>query len=466
MNQGFKHPEFHLSRADDSMVAALIAAASDLTLVVGADDVIKDISHSLDDSLAMAIPAWYGQPLESVVHDNSLPLMRKMLRSARSGKPAQRFDISHPLQGGQQLPVQYRAMRIDSDGRVVLMGRDLRPVADLQSRLLTNRQSLEQNAKRQKQAEAHYRLLFETTSEALVILDPASGRIRDANPRASRQFGVSPADMAGRKFAGLFDKAQQPEVQAFLAGVLAVGTQQRLTVKMPGGGKEILLDADLFRAGDLRLILVRLLDDVGHEGAEAAPETSLGNLVRGAAEAVILTDEDGKILWANESFLAIAQLPLAAQAVGRSLDDFFQWGGLELDVLLANVRRHGRVPLFAGAVRGALGQIAEVDLSAIAMPSGSPARFGLVMRPRAGDEPRSGQGNSDLTRTAENLIEMIGRVPLKDLVRDTTDVIERMCIEAALKLTGNNRASTARVLGLSRQALYLKLHRYGITDEG
>jgi DNA-binding NtrC family response regulator len=53
---------------------------------------------------------------------------------------------------------------------------------------------------------------------------------------------------------------------------------------------------------------------------------------------------------------------------------------------------------------------------------------------------------------------------MKDLVRDTTDVIERMCIEAALKLTGNNRASTARVLGLSRQALYLKMNRFGIVD--
>lgn len=44
------------------------------------------------------------------------------------------------------------------------------------------------------------------------------------------------------------------------------------------------------------------------------------------------------------------------------------------------------------------------------------------------------------------------------------DVIERMCIEAALKLTGDNRASAARVLGLSRQALYLKMNRFGITD--
>ena len=42
--------------------------------------------------------------------------------------------------------------------------------------------------------------------------------------------------------------------------------------------------------------------------------------------------------------------------------------------------------------------------------------------------------------------------------------MERLCIEAALELTGNNRASAAEVLGVSRQSLYSKLHRYGLGD--
>ncbi len=44
-----------------------------------------------------------------------------------------------------------------------------------------------------------------------------------------------------------------------------------------------------------------------------------------------------------------------------------------------------------------------------------------------------------------------------------------MCIEAALELTKNNRASAAELLGLSRQSLYSKLNRFGAgkvyTDE-
>ena len=86
------------------------------------------------------------------------------------------------------------------------------------------------------------------------------------------------------------------------------------------------------------------------------------------------------------------------------------------------------------------------------------------MRARSAEEARPARSADDLVRTAENLVGMIGRVPMKDMVRDTTDVIERMCIEAALKLSLNNRALTARVLGLSRQALYLKMRRFGIDD--
>jgi hypothetical protein len=62
------------------------------------------------------------------------------------------------------------------------------------------------------------------------------------------------------------------------------------------------------------------------------------------------------------------------------------------------------------------------------------------------------------------LTELVGRVPLKELVREAADVIERLAIEAALKLTGDNRALASDLLGLSRQSLYIKLHRYGLGD--
>ena len=440
----------------------LLSATADLTLLVQRDDVVSEISHTMRDVPVTQPDLWRGRPIGDAVRRDSLPALKDMLMSARTGKPARRFEISHPLDNGRDLPIQYSAVAAGEDGDLVLVGRDLRPVADLQARLLASRQSLEESGRRQKQAEAHYRLLFETSAEAVLIVDPETGRIREINPRATallpRGAGSMPA-LAGKKLAALFDKAQQSDVQALLAGVLASGTPAVLNAVRSPGGPALSLAAELFRAGDLKLALVRL--SAGADEAVSLEDAGLGDLVRHASEAVVLADADDRVAWVNEAFLALASLPLPAQAVGRPLDAFFEWQGVEQDTLLAKLRTHGRLPLFQASLRGANGQSTEVEISAVARRDGS----AFVMRARAPEDARPSRNANDLTRTAENLVEMIGRVPMKDMVRDTTDVIERMCIEAALKLSLNNRALTARVLGLSRQALYLKMRRFGIADE-
>jgi transcriptional regulator PpsR len=130
---------------------------------------------------------------------------------------------------------------------------------------------------------------------------------------------------------------------------------------------------------------------------------------------------------------------------------------------MANLRQRGSVRLFATTLRGEFGAAADVEVSAVAVMNGGTTVFGLAIRnvDRRMSEPRS---TRELPRSVEQLTELVGRVSLKDLVRETTDVIERLCIEAALELTNDNRASAAEMLGLSRQSLYSKLRRYGLGE--
>ena len=83
----------------------------------------------------------------------------------------------------------------------------------------------------------------------------------------------------------------------------------------------------------------------------------------------------------------------------------------------------------------------------------------LVRSPSFSSTPR------ESPRSVEQLADLVGRVPLKDLVQESTDLIEKLCIEAALELTRDNRASAAEMLGLSRQSLYVKLRRFGMLTE-
>lgn len=102
-----------------------------------------------------------------------------------------------------------------------------------------------------------------------------------------------------------------------------------------------------------------------------------------------------------------------------------------------------------------------VEISALMIDREEPV-YGYSLRSvgrRERDLPGAGQ---QFPRSVEQLTELVGRKSLKEIVRESTDLIERMCIEAALVHTADNRASAAEILGLSRQSLYSKLHRHGL----
>jgi transcriptional regulator PpsR len=137
---------------------------------------------------------------------------------------------------------------------------------------------------------------------------------------------------------------------------------------------------------------------------------------------------------------------------------------VDLSVLLSNLRQRGAVRLYATHLKSEYGTSAEVEISAVAVPQGEPPCMGFTIRDvgrRLGSDVLLAK---DLPRSADQMTELVGRVPLRDIVRETTDLIEQLCINAALQLTGDNRASAAEMLGLSRQSLYVKLRRFGMGD--
>jgi DNA-binding NtrC family response regulator len=120
------------------------------------------------------------------------------------------------------------------------------------------------------------------------------------------------------------------------------------------------------------------------------------------------------------------------------------------------------VSRFSTVMRGAFGAIENVEIAA-ASDLSDPPRSVFVIRP-AGPPAANTPGAPAIARSAEHFRQLVGRVPLRELVRESTDIIEKLVIEAALEVTSDNKASAAELLGLSRQGLYAKLHRFGIGD--
>jgi transcriptional regulator PpsR len=220
----------------------------------------------------------------------------------------------------------------------------------------------------------------------------------------------------------------------------------------------------MVRQEQTALYLVRL-----HPLAPAAPSviteepgTSFEKAVESAPDCILITDAEGHLLAANPAFFRLAQLPLTQQVRGESLERWLGRSGIDLRVLISNLKKYGALRLFKTSFRGEVGASTDVEISAATVQDGDQPRLSFFIRDvgrRLSTEPRSGQR---LPIWLEDLTERVGRAPLKELVRESTEQIERLCIDAALKLTGDNRASAAELLGLSRQSLYAKLARYDL----
>ena len=306
---------------------------------------------------------------------------------------------------------------------------------------------------------------FQIASEPVLIVDSTSLKIVEANPASAQLLNKTAKRLTGRNFLELFDADGSKRVQAHLSAVRTAGSGDEVSVKLNGEKTDCLVSASLFRQDTSAHFLVRLSRA---DGATAPKGVSkLFSVVENLPDGFVVTDLDRRILKVNAAFLDMVQLATEEQAKGELFDRWVGRSGVDVNALTTAVREHGAVQNFATVLRGQFGSYEDVEISAVSVLTGEHPCYGFTIRRVNRQEFPRAKGKKELPRSVEQLTGLVGRVSLKELVRETTDVIEKLCIEAALELTGDNRASAAEVLGLSRQSLYSKLRRHGIdfTDD-
>lgn len=466
----FRAPTHSLGEIGADVAGKLIAAAADIALIVDADGVIQDVASHSDELAALGQRRWLGRPWIETVTIESKPKIAALLSEAGSDTPRAR-QVNHPVSDDTDLPVLYSAVPVGEGGRIVAVGRDLRPVALLQQRLVEAQQSMEREYARLRHAETRYRLLFQLASEAVVIVDAATMKVIDANPATAELIGATAPRLVGRPLAEIFDPASAEAVRTLLTTVRMAGRGDDVQARLAGGERELRVTASLFRQDKSSHLLVRLgALQVGSSAIIVARTKSrLLSVVENLPDGFVVAGLDRRVLTVNRAFLDMAQLAAEELARGEPIERWIGRSGVDLNVLIASLREHGSVQRFLTVVRGEYGSVEEVEVSAVSVATGDQPCFGFTIR-HAGrrtaiDAVRSGESD-EMQLSVSQLTELVGRVSLKDLVRETTDVVERLCIEAALELTADNRASAAEMLGLSRQSLYAKLRRYGLGDLG
>ncbi|NBU24709.1 MAG: transcriptional regulator PpsR [Gammaproteobacteria bacterium] len=463
----FKAPRKALDGLDAGTVAALVTASSDIALVLDRRGVVRDIAFGNPELAAELGADWVGKPFNSLVTVDSRPKIEALFAELDAPEPRAR-QANHPSPGGATVAVSWSLRRLGEDGGLLAQGRDLRAVAALQQRLIEAEQSLERDYSKLRLAEARYRLLLQSSAEPTVVVDLGTQRIVEANPVAARLLGDDAKRLAGRPLGESLDAASGRQLPEWIGALRAAGRAEPLRARLVAGRRECRLAASVFRQDNSSHALLRIESAGDADPAAAAnghaPAGRFVEVFQRLPDALVVCDAGGRILAANRSFLDLAQLASEEQARNESLERWLGRPGVDLGVLTANLRQGGEVRLFATTLRGELGSSVEVEISATRLSGSDEPAYAYAIRNverRRAVEPRDAKA---LPRSVEQMTELVGRVSLKELVRETTDVIERLCIEAALELTRDNRASAAEMLGLSRQSLYVKLRRYGLGD--
>jgi transcriptional regulator PpsR len=468
--QLFEAPELHFSDLSADVLAGVVAAATDLALVVDSQGVIRDVSLNASHATELAeLRQWVGRRWVETVTIENRGKVNAMLAAGTTGQAGARPErqVTHALSGGVDLPVSYSIVPLHGRGGLLALGRDLREVAAVQQRLVDAQQSLERDYLRLRHTEARYRLLFEAVDEAVLVLDANSLVVLEHNAAAGRLLGEAGRRAVGRSALDLLAPGSHAEAQARFAQARSGGRSDDLAVQLAAGGVEVRLAASAFKQDSTTLLLVRLAPSA--PAALGAPATArpaegpaLHDLVNTLPDAFVLTDMQGRILEANQAFDDMLQLPPGERVRGQPLDRWLGRTSVDMNVLIGSLRQHGVLRLFPTTLRTGLGEPSAVEISAVAVVDGPQPCLGFAIRDVARRLPADGRAPRQLPRSVDQLTGLVGRLPLKDIVGETTDLIERLCIEAALELTRDHRASAAEMLGLSRQSLYVKLRRYGI----
>ena len=436
----------------------------DVTLLLDMEGVIRDVSFSSSipgDGAA----SWLGRRWVDTVPDVGGEKVRRMIEDAvKSGVSAFR-QITQRFPSGIEIPMEYTTLLLGGKAGLMAIGKNLQAVAELQTQLIAAQQTMERDYWKLREVETRYRLLFESSNEAVVLVRESNLRIVEANPAAREALGLgrhSAEDVVGRE---ILAELPPQERDPFHAMLLRVREQSKAPGIMVHLGQERIgwiVRASLI-ASDAGPIFLLQLSPAGKSAVATYPVDAapLDDILDRLPDGFVIVNRKGIIQRVNRAFLDLVEVGSKGSVIGEKLGRWLWRPGADMSVLLANVNRHREVRLFSTTIQGELGNEAQVEIAAAGSSDTEPQHFGLLIRD-VGRRLYSPADERRLLTAFGTITEQIGKTPLRKLVDETTSVVERHHIKAALDLTNGNRTAAAEILGLSRQSLYAKLNRYGL----
>ncbi|MEM7210359.1 MAG: helix-turn-helix domain-containing protein [Pseudomonadota bacterium] len=443
MNQAISFDS--LSTSAKQLSAQVILDTADIVCRLWPDGDIDEVVVRTTSGQQQRVDELDGRQMREVIHSADVSKLDAMIADAIAGRPSTGVTLRHTRLPDWCKTARYSAHLAGDEQKLVLIGTvETVEIGGIEQAVADE---IMRSSQQFRAASAQrYTALFEISTEGLILADVAKGRIEMANRNAADLLGVPREILQGSLL--------RDHIPEFAVPDLLSGGECTMDIKAPGAqARTITLSVRQVRSFGLESLVIRMQRRPGP--LRGSP--IIGFLKRFTDTAILLTDDDGTIAWAN---LAASNLVPQASSVGAPISTLLSVPQDVLDGAMKEAADHVRVLSSLSAIGGTLPDGSDAHVTIVASREDGALQFGFLLQPIA----FGGQESADDESAAgsEVLDALLDSASMKTLVRRSTSVLERDCIEAALRLTGNNRAAAAKALGLSRQGLYSKLRQHDL----
>ena len=453
------------------------------SLILGLADLIVVLHHKTHKVISLKskgvelarlkLEGWVGKKLSELTELDSTQKLLNILKAPTVLEKATSQELAADWRhinflspAKQSAPFMIKLFKFANEENLILCARDLGSMAKMQQKLMDTHRSMERDYLRLRHLESRYNTLFENSSEPIVIVDLITKKIVQANPSAERfVMREDGKKLIGSELTQWFDENDAQELEELLSAAQSGAKTKSIQVKsIPHSQALTLMPTLLVQEGGAQLMLRMVIKSSPQSNnLRSSAQDLFSDALQKAPYGFVVTDSTGLVLSANDEFISMLGAFSVSQVVGKTLETWLARGGVDWGVLSNNLKQLSTLRNFATELVNQSNVPIEVEISASTLSSGD-KRYGFFIRDVHRVSQSDAVASSSMASSVSQLAQLVGRMPMKDIVGETSDMIEKMCIQSALELTQNNRASAAEMLGLSRQSLYIKLHRYGMTD--
>ena len=208
---------------EPQFLSSIIGAASDIALVISAEGIILAVVLNTHSESFGNLRHWEGRPITDFLTTESVPKFEKAHAIYLDGEvPKKQLELNHIDNAVWQYPVRYTFHRFGRDNAALLLGRDLRPIAETQQQLVQAQIALEQGYEARREFDARYRVLLASLPQPIAFVSVLSGRVEDANEAAASLLGLSVDALRGSTFSQHFaDRSNVELTESLLNATLS-----------------------------------------------------------------------------------------------------------------------------------------------------------------------------------------------------------------------------------------------------